>query len=179
MLLLLLALVGMNPGFATAQTQTSREYQLKAVFLFNFAQFTHWPTNAFTNGESPIVIGVLGIDPFGDVLEETVRDETVNGRKLVIERYRRLEEIQSCHILFISQSETRRLDRILESLRGKPVLTVGDIDPAFGQHLAIRFLPENNRLRIRINIDSVSDAGLTISSKLLRAAEIIPPGKAP
>ncbi len=177
--LLLLVLLGFSPAFSGAQAQTSREYQLKAVFLFNFAQFTAWPTNAFASSNSPIVLGVLGIDPFGDALEETVQGETVNGRKLVVERYRRLEEIQTCHILFISQSEARRADRILENLKGKPLLTVGDMEPEFGRNLAIRFVPENNKLRIRINVDAVAEARLTISSKLLRAAEIVPPDKAP
>src|SRR5688572_7510665 len=68
-----------------SHAQVSREYQLKAVFLYNFAQFTEWPTNSFSDQNSPIVIGILGNDPFGRVLDKTVEDETVHGRKLVIE----------------------------------------------------------------------------------------------
>jgi hypothetical protein len=177
--MLLLLILSFSQQCSIAQDQVSREYQLKAVFLFNFAQFTEWPTNAFTNSLSPIVIGVLGIDPFNSTLDETIRGEIVNGRTLVVERYRRIEEIQSCHILFISQSETRRVDQVLETLKGKPILTVGDMEPAFGRNLGIRFVPQNNKLRIRINVDAIAQARLTLSSKLLRAGEIIPSGRAP
>src|SRR5271154_3299339 len=110
-------------GLSAARGQTvSHEYPLKAVFLFNFAQFTGWPTNAFDKPDSPLVIGVLGDDPFGAVLDDAVRDEIVNGRKFVVERYHRVEDIKTCHILFISQSETKRLDKIVMSLKDKPVL---------------------------------------------------------
>src|SRR5947207_13490122 len=96
----LLCLVLFVPWKAEAQ---SKEYQIKAVFLFNFAQFVDWPTNAFPEVQTPLVIGVLGEDPFGSYLDETVRGEKVNNRPLVIQRYRRADEIKSCHILFISR----------------------------------------------------------------------------
>src|SRR3982750_2429395 len=89
--------------------QTSREYQIKAVFLFNFAQFTEWPPEAFPDPEAPFVIGLLGTDPFGKTLEETVRDERARGHRIEIRHYRAVEEIKTCHILYISQSEGARL----------------------------------------------------------------------
>ena len=161
-------------GLNVARGQTvSHEYPLKAVFLFNFAQFIDWPTNAFDKPDSPLVIGVLGDDPFGTVLDDAVRDEIVNGRKFVVERYRRVEDIKTCHILFISQSETRRLDKIMAGLKGKPVLTVSDIDGSAYRGVCVRFITENNKIRLRINTDSLKEANLTMSSKLLRVAEII------
>jgi hypothetical protein len=162
-------------GLSVARGQTvSHEYPLKAVFLFNFAQFTDWPTNAFDKPDSPLVIGVLGDDPFGAVLDDAVRDETVNGRKFVVERYRRVEDIKTCHVLFISQSETRRLDKIVAALKGKPVLTVSDIDNPAYRVTCVRFITENNKIRFRINTDSLKEANLMMSSKLLRLAETIP-----
>src|SRR5947209_667643 len=113
-LLLVLLLCASAGPMARAQA-ISREYQLKAAFLYNFTQFTEWPTNAFATSASPIVVGVLGTDPFGEFLDQTVRGEVVHGRPLVVERYRKVEEIKTCHILFISQSETRRLEDILKS----------------------------------------------------------------
>src|SRR2546421_10219007 len=89
---------------ASAQTGPSREYQVKAVFLFNFAQFVEWPPAAFAGANSPLVIGILGQDPFGAYLDETVRNEKVNNRLLEIQRYHRVEDIKTCHILFISPS---------------------------------------------------------------------------
>lgn len=160
-------------GFFSAAAEPFREYQVKAVFLYNFAQFTEWPTNAFANTNSPIVIGILGTDPFGSALDEAVRNETIRGRRLVVEHYRRAEEIQTCHILFISQSEARRLDQDMSSLRGRPILTVSDIDSAALRGVMIRLITENNKIRLRINLDAVNTSRLVISSKLLRAAETI------
>lgn len=160
----------------SAQT-VSREYQLKAVFLFNFAQFTQWPTNAFESTNSPIVIGVLGRNPFAEALRETLRDETVGGRPLSLEYYERAEQAMNCHILFIAASETRRSERVTDVLRHRPILTVGDEDTTEGRGVMIRFVEQSNKLRIRVNLDAVSEAGLTLSSKLLRAAEIVSSGR--
>jgi len=162
-----------------AKAQVSREYQLKAVFLYNFAQFTQWPTNAFAGPSAPIVIGVLGPNPFGPSLEDTVRGETVDGRPLVVEFYRRAEEIKTCHILFIGQSEIRHMDEILKSIKGKPVLTVADVDNSLTARAIIRFVMENNKIHFRINQDAARAANLVLSSRLLRVADVAPPRKAP
>jgi hypothetical protein len=161
-------------GLAARSQSVSHEYPLKAVFLFNFAQFTEWPTNAFETPDSPLVIGVLGDDPFGALLDDAVRGEAVNGRKFVVEHYRRVQEIKSCHILFISQSETRRLDAITDTLKGKPTLTVSDIDGSVYHNVSIWLITENNRIRLKINLDALKSANLMMNSKLLRMAEIVP-----
>lgn len=163
----------------STQAQVSREYQLKSVFLFNFAQFTDWPGTAFADEKSPIVIGVLGTDPFGHVLEDTVKDETVRGRPLVVEHYRRADEIKTCHILFISQSEARRMDELVRSLKGKPILTVADANGLSTAGVIIRFTVENNKVHFRVNQAEATAANLTLSSKLLRVADAAPPGKSP
>jgi hypothetical protein len=160
-----------------AQTASPPEYQVKAVFLFNFAQFVEWPTNAFPDAQTPLVIGVLGDDPFGTYLDETVRGERVNNRKLVVQRFRRVEEIQICHVLFISQSEAERLEQILNGLKGRNILTVSDTDSFTRRGGMIRFSTEKNKIRLRINLEAAKAARLTISSKLLRPAEIVTPGK--
>ena len=153
------------------------EYQLKAVFLFNFAQFVEWPASAFPNSMTPLVIGILGDDPFGPYLDETVRGETVNDRPLVVRRYRSVEEITVCHILFISRREDRRIKGILDSLRVRSVLTVSDADRFATRGGMIRFVTDHKRIRFRINLEAARAASLTLSSKLLRPAEIVPAGK--
>src|SRR5258706_2315457 len=172
--LALLLLGGLN---LAAQPVATKEYQIKAVFLFNFSQFVEWPTNAFPETQTPLVIGVLGEDPFGTYLEETVRGETVNTHPLVIQHYRHAEDIKACHILFISQSEAGRLDRIFEGLKGRNILTVGDVEGFAQRGGMIRFITEKNKIRLRINLEAAKAASLTISSKLLRPAEIVAPGK--
>jgi hypothetical protein len=182
--------MGFNPAFLpaflflafsgpSAEAQISREYQLKAVFLYNFAQFTDWPHSAFADEKSPIVIGILGADPFGPVLEETIKGETVRGRPLVIEHYRRADDIKTCHIVFISQSELRHTNDIVSSLKGKPILTVADADGPSSTEATIRFVVENNKVHFRINQEAATAANLVLSSKLLRLAEASPPGRAP
>jgi hypothetical protein len=170
----LLLLGGLN---LPAQTAATKEYQVKAVFLFNFSQFVEWPANAFPEAQTPLVIGVLGADPFGSYLDETVHGEQVNNHPLVIQHYQRVEDIKACHILFISQSEMSGLDQILASLKGRNILTVGDAEGFVQQGGMIRFITEKNKVRFRINLEAAKAARLTISSKLLRPAGIVAPGK--
>src|SRR2546430_867752 len=92
------------------------------------SQFVEWPAQAFASQRSPLVIGVLGSDPFGAALDEVVRGEVVNGRTLEVRRYQRVEEVKDCHILFISRSERPRLEQILAHLQGRSVLTVSDLE---------------------------------------------------
>ncbi len=169
----LVLLAAICSAAAPAGSETPREYQIKAGFLFKFTQFIEWPSTAFENGDSPMVIGVLGTDPFRGFLDETVRDELAKGRPVVVQRYRRVEEIKTCHILFIGSSEAHQLDHIHDVLKGKPVLTVSDLDGAARSGPIIRLLTERNRVRLRINVEEARVADLTISSKLLRAAEIV------
>ena len=161
----------------TLQAAAPTEYQLKAVFLFNFAQFVDWPQESFPEAQTPLVIGVLGEDPFGTYLDEIVSGETVNNRPLEIQRYRRVDEIKTCHILFISQSESKQLEQIVAALKGRSILTVSDSAGFTRQGGMIRFVTDKNKLRLRINLEAATAANLTISSKLLRPAEIVTPGK--
>jgi hypothetical protein len=163
---------------AGAQMASPGEYQIKAVFLFNFVQFVDWPAAAFPDAQTPLVIGVLGKDPFESTLDEAVRGETVHSRHLVVRRFSNIEDVKDCHVLFISRSESAHLDRILSSLKGRTILTVGDVDGFSEQGGMIRFVTEKNKVRFRINLESAKAAGLTISSKLLRPAEIVGSGKA-
>jgi YfiR/HmsC-like len=147
------------------------EYQLKAVFLFNFAQFVEWPTSAFPGKQTPLVIGVLGADPFGGYLDETVRGERVNNRSFLIERYRRVDEIGTCHVLFISQSEIGRIPQIVATLKDRNILTVADVEGVTRRGVIIGFVTEQNKIRLRVNLAAAKAANLTISSKLLRLAD--------
>ena len=159
-----------------AQTAASKEYQIKAAFLFNFAQFVDWPPDTFTNASAPLCIGVLGDDPFGNILDTTINGEKIDGHPLVIRRFHRLEEVQDCQVLFISRSETRRMRQILDALKGRSVLTIGEVDGFCKAGGIIRFVTEQNKIRFRINPETAKNSSLTVSSKLLRLAQIVPPG---
>jgi hypothetical protein len=167
-----LVLLGTRPAGAQAVRASVTEVQ--AVFLFNFAQFVDWPAEAFPEPQSPLVIGILGKDPFGDFLDATVRGETVRGRTFRVDRYRRIEDVKTCHILFISRSEAKRLDTILAALKDKPVLTVSNSDDFEQSGGIIRFVLDKSRIRLSIDLEAAQAARLTFSSKLLRSAAIVP-----
>lgn len=152
------------------------EYQLKAVFLFNFAHFVEWPAASLPQQSAPFVIGVLGKDPFGSYLDDVVRGESVNGHPLAVERYSSIAEIRECQILFIPAAELTHLERILGALKGRSVLTVTDTDGAAPRGVIIGLLRQDNRIRLRIDLEAARANNLTISSKLLRPAEIVGAG---
>jgi len=166
----ILALCWLSTVLAAA---TPAEYQVKAVFLFNFTQFVNWPRESFADAQAPFVIGVLGHDPFGPALDDAVRGERVGGRPLVIERYRTRAELKPCQILFIDRSAAGEVEAVLRALERTGTLTVTDFDAETSPDVIIRFFTENQRIRLRINVDSARTAGLTISSKLLRPAQVV------
>jgi hypothetical protein len=161
-----------------AQKAVSNEYQIKAVFLFNFAQFVTWPPEAFASPDQPLRIGILGGDPFGTFLDETVKGEKVGDHPLVIQRYGGVEEVRDCQILFINASgRGGEVKEILSALKGKSILTVGDKEGFIQGGVMVRFFMEGNKIRLRINPEAAKNAGLTISSKILRLAQISEPGR--
>jgi hypothetical protein len=159
----------------SAQKPPAREYQLKAAFIFNFTQFTEWPPSTYSSSKAPFVIGILGEDPFGSYLDELVKEETVNGHPLLVQRFTNAEEIKNCHILFIKVPKPVKYKTILTSLKGKNILTIGE-DPNFiNEGGMIRFMMVNNKIQFQINPDAAKEENIIISSKLLRLAEIVTP----
>jgi hypothetical protein len=160
-----------------AQVQPTRESTIKAVFLFNFSHFVEWPAHTFPGQAAPFVIGVLGEDPFGSYLDETVEGEKIDGHPLIVQRFRDAKDVKSCHILFISSKESERYKEILAELKGKNILTVSDNRAFTREGGIIRFSTEDNRIRLEINTDAAKKEELNISSKLLRIASIFDPNR--
>jgi len=149
------------------------EDQVKAVFVFNFAHFVDWPAQTASASDAPFVIGVIGGEEFGTRLQEATRGERIGDHPLVVARYRHVEEIGDCRILYVDRSESAMLNRVLAALGHRSTLTVSDVAGAAEHGAMIQFVTDNSRIRLRINVDSARAAGLTISSKLLRPAEIV------
>ena len=156
---------------------TSAEYQLKAVFLFNFAQFVEWPARAFRDPKAPLVIGILGEDPFGTYLDDLVSGEKIGERPLLVRRYQRAEDLTGCHIVFICRSEAGDLDKLVARLKNRCLLTISDVDSFTREGGMVRFATEKGKIRLRINVEAAKACELTISSKLLRPGTIVTPGK--
>jgi len=155
-----------------AMKQPAQEYQLKAVFLFNFTQFVDWPPSSFDTDQSPVVIGVLGDNPFGSYLDETVSGESIKGHPVVVHYYKNAEDIETCHILFVTLTEITMRKNVIETLKGKDILTVSDAVHFAAEGGMIRFFIANNKIKLQINLESAKASKMVFSSKLLRLAEI-------
>jgi hypothetical protein len=167
---LVLGLGGLLPVPAAGRA-LSREYDVKAVFLYNFAMFIDWPKEAFEGPDSPLVIGILGTDPFGASLEETVAGERVKGRAIVIRRFSEAADAAGCHLVFISASERRRVRELLRQLHRPFLVTVADM-PGFVESGGLIGFVTGTMVGIRINPSALRDTRVLISSKLLRLAQI-------
>ncbi len=150
----------------------NREHLIKAAILYNFAKFASWPETSFTYPGAPLRICVLGQDPFGAALD-SLHGKQVRNRPLAISRISAVEEAPQCHILFISASEEVRLPTILDYVSRLPILTVADMRRFANSGGIIALKEVDNRSRIEINIGAAEQAGLKLSSKLLRLADMV------
>jgi len=152
--------------------QERREYEIKAAFLYNFAKFVTWPDNAFADGQSPIIIGVLGEDPFGEALN-SVEGKMAQDRKIVVKKFKTEKDIDICHVLFISSAEKNRLNQLFNNgISGRSILTVGNISQFTQSGGVINFIIRNNKTKFEISRKSAERAHLQLSSQLLKLAII-------
>jgi hypothetical protein len=153
--------------------QVIDEYQVKAAFLYNFAKFVEWPPEVFKTPRDPILICVLGHNPFGGVLEEAIRGKSIEGRAFAFRQVSGAEEASACQILFVSSSDDRRFHSLAGSLKPAGILTVGEAQGFASEGGVINFKLEDGRVRFEINVDAAEHEQLHISSKLLSLAQIV------
>ena len=156
-----------------ARAAAPTEHEVKAVFLFNFSHFVAWPAEAFGSTTEPFVIGVLGNGEIAGQLDRAIRGENVDGRPLQVRRYGSAAEVGGCQILFVDRSEVAGLERILPRLQAAHTLTVSDAEGAARRGVMIQMINDRSRIRLLINLANAQAAGLSISSNLLRPAEIV------
>ncbi len=149
---------------------SSKEYQIKAAFLYNFAKFVEWPTNTFASSDAPIVIGIIGKNPFGNDLEKAVRDRFVNGHPVQIKFIDEHFTNVTSHVLFFAPGEGKPASGFLSKVASLPILTVGDGDQFLEQGGMINFLFEADKVRFQINSEAARRAGLKISANLQKLA---------
>jgi hypothetical protein len=152
---------------------TPTEYEVKAAFLYNFARVVEWPAEAGQDPGAPFVVAILGRDPFGAVLDETVAGKTVGGRPIEVRRVLHVEEARDAQIVFVSPSERANLAAILKALERPGVLTVGDTEGFATQGGAINFTVQARRVRFEINPAAAEQARLKMSSQLLKLAVLV------
>jgi len=168
--LLVLVFVLCLPGtWSGANSAALTEAQLKAGFLYNFAQFVEWPTP--TVEDDPFVISVMGDVNFDGALEQ-MQGREVNGRKIAVQFVDEQDDVSGCAILFIAAPDDRATASALARVGGSPVLTVGESARFTKLGGIIRLYKENDRLRFEVNVSRAQSAGLRISSKMLGLARI-------
>jgi hypothetical protein len=149
------------------------EYELEAEFLYHVGWFVEWPATTVQASAPTFIIGVLGANPFGGVLNDVMRGKTIHERPVVIKYYQRVEEAVFSHVLFISTAEELRLAAILAVLGRTSVLTVSDMErfTERGGMIVLRLV--DRKVHFDINMDATESVGLKLSSQLLRLAKII------
>jgi len=163
-------LAASDPGSVPASGYS--EYEIKSAMLYNFTKFIDWPASALGEGAAPLVVGVLGNDPFASWLGAALRNKTVCGHPVVVRRFESPTEVKGCHVLFVGASDRKRIARILCSLGSAPILTIGDGEQFAKLGGIIGFIRDGNRIRFEINLLAAEQARLRISSKLLRLTAI-------
>ena len=156
----------------------NREYAIKAAALYNFIPFIDWPPAAFPSPSSPVIIGILGPDPFGPLIDGLVENENYRGHPIQVRRYHSVDEIGLCHILFVSRHEPRYVRVLVHSaFASRPMLTVSDADDFARDGGGAQFFIQRNRVQMLFNLRATNAAGLKISSKLLRLCDVIEEGQ--
>jgi hypothetical protein len=151
---------------------TPKEYQVKAVYLFNFSKFIKWPSSAFNSSRTPIRICVLGKNPFDD-FDKLVQGKRVQKRRVTVEHLHDYRQANRCHILFVSKSEKGNQAAILAYTQQYPILTVSDIRNFVVRGGMIQFYIRGRKVRFMIDPDTVKERGIRASANLLRVARIV------
>jgi hypothetical protein len=153
-----------------AQGAKPTDYDVKAAYLYNFGHFVEWPASVTAAKNDSFTVCVLGQDPFGTVLDATLAGETIAGKRVAAKRISTPQESGGCQILFMSSTEDGRLKQVMEALNKQAVLTVSDM-PQFSQRGGmIEFVMEGKSVRFKVNLTAVQQAGLSLSSDLLKVA---------
>ena len=186
--LILVLLAGAIAPRSRAGSEPSQEYKVKAAFLYNFLKFVDWPKEAMPDGNEPITIGIIGKDPFGQAFEP-VKDKDAKDKKVVVKRFksiadlkklgesgkdeldRQIEAVKKCHLLFVCSSEKEYLKDIVNAVKNRPVLTVGDTEEFLQSGGIISFVMEDQKVRFEVNLTAAEHAKLKIRSQLLRLAK--------
>ena len=133
--------------------------------------------SAFTGDTAPFYVGILGNDPFGAALDETVQGEVIGNHKIIVVRSQKIDDLKNCQMIFVSKSEKPHITEILSDLDSRPILKVSEIN-GFAQHGGgINFYLDGTKVRFEINLTATQSDGLKISSQLLSLGKIVRPAK--
>lgn len=148
------------------------EYAVKAAYLYNFAKFVEWPSEAFAGANAPLLICIAGENPFGEALD-TITGKQVENRPVAVRHVPAATGLDKCHIVYVGRSEQGRFKSLLAKLARLPILTVGDIADFAQEGGMIGLVETEQRIRFNINLAAARQANLKLSSQLLKLATIV------
>jgi hypothetical protein len=161
------------------QTHVAVEYRSKARYLSNFPSFVEWPAEAWSSEKEPFLICVFGDYPFGTSLAEETRGRTVHERRIEVQWMHTTEQLHACQMLFVSRSEPKRYSQVLQALRGRMMLTVGETPEFLDAEGMVSFSTEDESVRFDVNLGEANKAHLKISSHMLALARrVVNPAEA-
>ena len=164
---------GIAPNvFAETGDLISGEYKIKAVYLYNFLKFTEWTNMDYPDTCDTIRITILGEDPFGEAFDP-LEGRTIKGKTLQITRISSIQNLGTCHLLFISSSEKNYLERTFKVAGDSRMLTVGETEQFAQLGGIIGFFIEEDAVQFAINLTAADRAGIKFSSQLLQIAKIV------
>lgn len=172
------ALLGSAPAWGdplaeASQARAPTEWEMRAAFLYKFISYIRWPKESLPEDKSPLVVGVLGRDPFGKALDALLNQKQHGAHPIVVQRFETAETAAKCHVLYVSTTDAEEIARIVAVLGSKPILLVGE-GRTFTKHGgAIAFELEARRLVFTINTQAAKAAQLELSSQLLKLAKRI------
>jgi hypothetical protein len=171
--LLLVALLAFDVLIPFPAESATTEYEVKAAYLYQFGKFVEWPEGGLSRTDDPFAICIVGTDPFGAVLDETISGRTVQDKKVIAKRLTPTDDKSSCNILFVSPSEQHRLVNVLREVSGRSILTVGTTAEFLSQGGMINFRLEQGKVRFEVNLAALQQGNLKMSSELLKVATLI------
>lgn len=156
-------------GYSAAE-----EYEIKAAFLYNLGNYLKFPANVLSDRdtEQNFFICILGRDPFQQNIDSAAEDEKIQGHPVQVKRLQRVQEVDGCHLLFISDSERSRLKNLFQTLARRPILTVGDTDDFIEQGGMIKFYNDNNKIRLALDLEKVRAVDIKPSANLLKIVKL-------
>jgi uncharacterized protein DUF4154 len=166
------ALLALVP-IVSATEDFTREYKVKAGFLFNFTKFVEWPTDALASADSPLVIGVFADDPAAGVLVHALENKTASGRPITLKLLAADTPPFGCQMFFLGRAKEERLAGLVAQTRGRPILTVGEVDQFAQRGGIINLVRKDDSFRFEVNLEAAEKARLKISASLASMATIV------
>lgn len=149
------------------------ESQVKGALIPKIANFVEWPETAFSSSNAPLVVAILGTDPFGAEFEQAMKQQRIHSRPVIVQRYNTWAHTNDCHILIVGRSEAPRMEQLVRRIGTRPILTLGDFAGFAEQGGVVNFIKVDGRIRFEVNLEAADKQRLRVSARLLQVSRVV------